>query len=183
GGAAHRAGVGGRVAGVRAWVRLPDRARSGAARPQAGDPAHGRPGRVGGGRGPVLGGLPDRVARRVAAAGPYGSAGVGCVSRAADAVPARHPGAFRGGMIEVLTPGPYATVQDMGRHGYAHLGVPCSGAADAASLRLANRLVGNPERLAGIEITFGMARLRFPAGAWVALAGAPCPVSGGASGA
>lgn len=86
-------------------------------------------------------------------------------------------------MIEVLTPGPYATVQDLGRHGYAHLGVPCSGAADAASLRLANRLVGNPERLAGIEITFGMARLRFPAGAWVALAGAPCPVSGGAPGA
>src|SRR5690606_40704239 len=78
---------------------------------------------------------------------------------------------------------PYATVQDLGRHGYAHLGVPCSGAADAASLRLANRLVGNPERLAGIEITFGMARLRFPAGAWVALAGAPCPVSGGAPGA
>ena len=67
-------------------------------------------------------------------------------------------------------------MQDLGRQGYAHLGVPCSGAADAASLRLANRLVGNPERLAGIEITFGMARLRFPAGAWVALAGAPCPV-------
>ncbi len=80
-------------------------------------------------------------------------------------------------MIEVLASGPYATVQDLGRHGHAHLGVPSSGAADAASLRLANRLVGNPEGLAGIELTFGLARLRFLAGAWVALAGAPCPVA------
>jgi biotin-dependent carboxylase-like uncharacterized protein len=78
-------------------------------------------------------------------------------------------------MIEVLAPGPYATVQDLGRPGYAHVGVPHSGAADAGSLRLANRLLGNAEVLAGIEFTFGMARLRFLAGAWVALAGAPVP--------
>ncbi|GAA3692869.1 biotin-dependent carboxyltransferase family protein [Nonomuraea antimicrobica] len=76
-------------------------------------------------------------------------------------------------MIEVVAAGPYATVQDLGRPGLAHLGVPRSGAADAPSLRLANRLVGNPEGLAGIELTFGLARLRFLAGAWVALAGAP----------
>ncbi|MEU8396082.1 biotin-dependent carboxyltransferase family protein [Nonomuraea sp. NPDC048892] len=76
-------------------------------------------------------------------------------------------------MIEVLSPGPYATVQDLGRPGLAHLGVPCSGAADAPSLRLANRLVGNPEELAAIELTFGAARLRFLDAAWVALAGAP----------
>ncbi|TMR95161.1 biotin-dependent carboxyltransferase family protein [Nonomuraea basaltis] len=75
-------------------------------------------------------------------------------------------------MIEVLAPGPYATVQDLGRPGYAHLGVPHSGAADAGSLRLANRLVGNAEGLAGIELTFGMAWLRFLDAAWVALAGA-----------
>nr|BFE81913.1 hypothetical protein GCM10020093_045140 [Planobispora longispora] len=79
-------------------------------------------------------------------------------------------------MIEVIAPGPYATVQDLGRPGYGHLGVPSSGAADAPSLRLANRLVGNPEAAAGIELTFGGCRLRFSAGAWVALAGAPCPV-------
>ncbi|NUS01824.1 MAG: allophanate hydrolase subunit 2 family protein, partial [Nonomuraea sp.] len=48
-------------------------------------------------------------------------------------------------MIEVIAPGPYATVQDLGRPGYAHLGVPRSGAADTWSLRLANRLVGNRE--------------------------------------
>ncbi|NUP66532.1 MAG: allophanate hydrolase subunit 2 family protein, partial [Nonomuraea sp.] len=76
-------------------------------------------------------------------------------------------------MIEVIAPGPYATVQDLGRPGYAHLGVPRSGAADTWSLRLANRLVGNREDAAGVEMTFGMARLRFHDGAWAALAGAP----------
>ncbi|WP_219462697.1 biotin-dependent carboxyltransferase family protein [Nonomuraea rhizosphaerae] len=80
-------------------------------------------------------------------------------------------------MIEVRAPGPYATVQDLGRHGYAHLGVPSSGAADEASLCLANRLVGNPEAAAGIELTYGGARLAFRAGAWVAVTGAPCPLT------
>lgn len=79
-------------------------------------------------------------------------------------------------MIEVIAPGAYATVQDLGRPGYGHLGVPRSGAADAPSLRLANRLVGNPEGAAGVELTFGGARLRFAAGAWAAVTGAPCPV-------
>ncbi|MBB5084460.1 5-oxoprolinase subunit C family protein [Nonomuraea endophytica] len=84
-------------------------------------------------------------------------------------------------MIEVIKPGPYATVQDLGRPGYAHLGVPYSGAADTTALRLANRLVGNPEGHAGIELTFGGASLAFPAGAWVAVTGAPCPlISAGA---
>ncbi|GAA4567608.1 biotin-dependent carboxyltransferase family protein [Planotetraspora kaengkrachanensis] len=82
-------------------------------------------------------------------------------------------------MIEIVAPGPYATVQDLGRPGYAHLGVPRSGAADAPSLRLANRLVGNPESAAGIELTFGGAVLRFGVNAWIALAGAPCPVEAG----
>ncbi|MCK2217743.1 biotin-dependent carboxyltransferase family protein [Actinomadura sp. ATCC 31491] len=86
-------------------------------------------------------------------------------------------------MIEIIVPGPYATVQDLGRPGYAHLGVPRSGAADLESLKLANRLVGNPEGLAGVELTLGSARLRFLRGAWAALAGAPVPVSGPARGA
>ncbi|GAB2928330.1 biotin-dependent carboxyltransferase family protein [Nonomuraea fastidiosa] len=86
-------------------------------------------------------------------------------------------------MIEVVAPGPYATVQDLGRPGFAHLGVPCSGAADAPALRLANRLVGNAEWLAGIELTFGGARLRFADAAWVAVTGAPLEVrAAGASG-
>ncbi|WP_157246330.1 biotin-dependent carboxyltransferase family protein [Nonomuraea typhae] len=86
-------------------------------------------------------------------------------------------------MIDVLRPGPYTTVQDLGRPGFAHLGVPRSGAADLPSLRLANRLVGNPEGAAGLELTFGGAHLAFRTGAWVAVTGASCPVSGaGAAG-
>ncbi|MEO3855096.1 biotin-dependent carboxyltransferase family protein [Acrocarpospora sp. B8E8] len=80
------------------------------------------------------------------------------------------------GVIEVVEPGPYATVQDLGRPGYAHLGVPRSGAADSRSAALANRLVGNPESAAVIELTFGGAVLRFARGVWVAITGAFCPV-------
>lgn len=83
-------------------------------------------------------------------------------------------------MIEVVRPGPLATVQDLGRAGYAHLGVPFSGAADQASLRLANRLVGNAEDAAGLELTFGAAALWFGSAAWIAVTGAPLAVRHGA---
>jgi biotin-dependent carboxylase-like uncharacterized protein len=79
-------------------------------------------------------------------------------------------------MIEVLRPGPLTTVQDLGRPGYAHLGVGRSGAADRAGLRLANRLVGNPEGAAALEITLGGFAARFGGRAVVALAGARAPV-------
>jgi biotin-dependent carboxylase-like uncharacterized protein len=79
-------------------------------------------------------------------------------------------------MIEVIRPGPLATVQDLGRPGYAHLGVPHSGAVDRPSLCLANRLTGNREDAAGLELTFGGAALRFHAPAWIAVTGAPVPV-------
>jgi KipI family sensor histidine kinase inhibitor len=82
-----------------------------------------------------------------------------------------------GPVIEVIKPGLLATVQDLGRRGYGHLGVPLSGAADAASLRLANRLVGNPDGAAGIEFTLGRAVLSFPEGARVAVTGAPVPLA------
>ncbi|WP_144119808.1 biotin-dependent carboxyltransferase family protein [Catellatospora sichuanensis] len=80
-------------------------------------------------------------------------------------------------MLEVLVPGPLATVQDLGRVGYAELGVSRSGALDGAALRLANRLVGNPESCAGIEFTYGGAVLRAHASVWCALTGAPAPLS------
>ncbi|WP_019631077.1 biotin-dependent carboxyltransferase family protein [Actinomadura atramentaria] len=80
-------------------------------------------------------------------------------------------------VLEVVRPGPLATVQDLGRPGLAHLGVPGSGAADAPALRLANRLAGNPEDAAGLELTFGGAALRFRRAAWAAATGAPAPVS------
>jgi KipI family sensor histidine kinase inhibitor len=80
-------------------------------------------------------------------------------------------------VIEVIRPGPLATVQDLGRPGLGHLGVPHSGAADAASLRLANRLVGNPESAAGLELTLGRAVLRFADPARVAVTGAPAAIT------
>jgi biotin-dependent carboxylase-like uncharacterized protein len=80
-------------------------------------------------------------------------------------------------VIEIVRPGPLATVQDLGRPGYAHLGVGRSGAADRGSLRLANRLVGNPETAAGLEVTLGGFTVRFTAPALVALTGARCPAT------
>jgi biotin-dependent carboxylase-like uncharacterized protein len=59
------------------------------------------------------------------------------------------------GSLRVLASGPQATVQDLGRFGYAEIGVSPSGAADRGALRLANRLVGNPESAAGIEVLLG----------------------------
>ncbi|WP_018656982.1 biotin-dependent carboxyltransferase family protein [Actinomadura flavalba] len=79
-------------------------------------------------------------------------------------------------MIEVLRPGPLTTVQDLGRPGYAHLGVPGSGAADAGALRLAHRLVGNPEDAAALELTFGGLAVRALRGVWAVVTGAPSPV-------
>lgn len=79
--------------------------------------------------------------------------------------------------LDVLATGPLTTVQDLGRPGLAALGVGQSGAADTAALRLANRLVGNPEDRAGLEITFGGLEVRARGGLYVALAGAPCPMT------
>ena len=59
-------------------------------------------------------------------------------------------------MIEILEPGPLTSVQDpVGRRQWRHLGVPVGGAADAWSARLANRLVGNSDGAALLEITLG----------------------------
>jgi biotin-dependent carboxylase-like uncharacterized protein len=79
--------------------------------------------------------------------------------------------------IEVLRPGLLTTVQDLGRPGLAHLGVPPSGAADQASLRWANRLVGNPDDAAGLEVTLGKLTIRFDGAAIVAVTGAPVPLT------
>lgn len=63
-------------------------------------------------------------------------------------------------------------LQDLGRPGYADLGVPSSGAFDRASARLAQRLVGNPDTTAGLELTLGNATLRTGATVTVAVTGA-----------
>lgn len=79
-------------------------------------------------------------------------------------------------ILEILAPGPFSTVQDLGRPGLAALGIGRSGAADRPSLQLANALVGNDPSAAGIEMTFGRLRVRFRQDALIALTGAPCPL-------
>jgi len=76
-------------------------------------------------------------------------------------------------VIEVLRAGLCDLVMDGGRYGYTYLGVPIGGAADALALRWANRLVGNADGAAGLEITLKGPLLAFPHGGAVALTGAP----------
>lgn len=56
-------------------------------------------------------------------------------------------------VLRVVRPGPRTTVQDLGRPGYQALGVPVAGAADRPALIWANRLVGNPDGAAALELT------------------------------
>ncbi|MER8186802.1 biotin-dependent carboxyltransferase family protein [Kitasatospora sp. NPDC094015] len=79
--------------------------------------------------------------------------------------------------LAVVRPGPLTTVQDLGRRGVAHLGVPRAGALDEPALRAANRLVGNPDGAAALETTLGGVALRALAPAVVAVTGAPAPVT------
>jgi biotin-dependent carboxylase-like uncharacterized protein len=80
-------------------------------------------------------------------------------------------------VIEVLRAGPLTTVQDLGRPGYAHLGVPRSGALDQPALRRGNALVGNSARAAGLETTLLGCRLRFSVDAVIAVTGATAVVT------
>jgi antagonist of KipI len=73
--------------------------------------------------------------------------------------------------LEILSPGPLTTVQDLGRYGFGRYGVPPSGALDSFSLRVANLLVGNPETEAGLEITLMGLKLRVLTDLVVALCG------------
>ena len=91
--------------------------------------------------------------------------------------PAPAPQPAREGGLEVIHCGPMTTVQDLGRPGFGALGVGRSGAADQASAALGNRLVGNEERAAVLELTFGGATLAFREPVRVAVTGAPCPLT------
>jgi antagonist of KipI len=73
--------------------------------------------------------------------------------------------------IEVQAPGLLTTVQDLGREGFGPMGVSASGVADAVSLRIGNRLVGNRENAAGLEMTLLGGKFLFPQGAVIALTG------------
>jgi antagonist of KipI len=75
------------------------------------------------------------------------------------------------GVIEVQAPGLLTTVQDLGREGFGPMGVSPSGAADPVALRIGNRLVGNEEGAAGLEMTLHGGTFSFPMGGVVALTG------------
>ncbi|WP_439942471.1 biotin-dependent carboxyltransferase family protein [Streptomyces sp. BBFR115] len=78
--------------------------------------------------------------------------------------------------LVVVRAGALTTVQDEGRPGHAHLGVPRSGALDAPAAALANRLAGNPRGAAVLETTLDGCALRPRSAVTVAVTGAPCPV-------
>ena len=77
--------------------------------------------------------------------------------------------------IEVLKPGLATTVQDLGRPGYYHLGIPVSGGVDTYALTAANLLVGNAAGDAVLEAVFMGPELKFDADALVAVTGAELP--------
>ena len=73
--------------------------------------------------------------------------------------------------IVVEAPGLFTTVQDLGREGFGPLGVAASGAADAISLHIGNRLVGNPDGAAALEMTLVGGAFRFERPAIIAVTG------------
>lgn len=80
-------------------------------------------------------------------------------------------------MIAIVKPGLLTTIQDLGRPGYAHLGVARSGALDAPALARANALVGNPATAAGLETTLTGVTLRAEADITIAVTGAVAPIT------
>ena len=77
--------------------------------------------------------------------------------------------------VNVIAAGILTTIQDMGRPGYYHLGIPIGGAMDRLAMRAANLLVGNPEDAAGLESVFMGPELEFTENATVAVCGADLP--------
>src|SRR5579864_1387451 len=73
--------------------------------------------------------------------------------------------------IEVIKPGLATSVQDAGRPGYYHVGIPLSGALDQFAFHLANRLVGNDEHAAALEAALLGPELVFRRPAIVAVTG------------
>ena len=80
---------------------------------------------------------------------------------------------YRPATLDVIEPGVQSSIQDWpGRTGYWNVGVPPSGPMDHLAFRLANRLAGNAEGTAGLELTVAGPTLRFNTDAVIALAGA-----------
>jgi biotin-dependent carboxylase-like uncharacterized protein len=78
--------------------------------------------------------------------------------------------------LTVRAVGASVLVQDRGRTGWAHLGVPRAGALDGPAAGLANRLAGNPDDAACLEVLMGGLVVTTDRGVWVVASGAPCEV-------
>jgi 5-oxoprolinase (ATP-hydrolysing) subunit C len=74
-------------------------------------------------------------------------------------------------LIRIVKPGPQLTIQDLGRHHWAHWGISAAGAADALSFRAANRLVGNPDATPALEILLGSATFAFTRSSLISVTG------------
>ncbi|WP_347173679.1 biotin-dependent carboxyltransferase family protein [Polaribacter uvawellassae] len=75
-------------------------------------------------------------------------------------------------MITVLNPGIYSTIQDLGRSGFAHIGVPVSGVMDSYAAKIGNQLLHNNLDEAVIEITFGGCKFLFEENLEICITGA-----------
>jgi antagonist of KipI len=73
--------------------------------------------------------------------------------------------------IEVIEPGSFTTVQDLGRTEYQKYGIPPSGAIDPYSLQVANFLVGNEGGAAALEATISGPTVEFGEETWFAVTG------------
>lgn len=78
--------------------------------------------------------------------------------------------------LNIISHGLSTSIQDLGRPGYFHLGIPIGGAMDRFSLRVANMLVGNPDGAACLEVVFLGPKIEFTKDAVVAVTGAELPV-------
>ena len=74
-------------------------------------------------------------------------------------------------MIKVLDPGFYTSIQDAGRFGYQNYGVPVSGSMDQGSADIANRILGNPNSKALLELTMIGCILKFECNAQISITG------------
>lgn len=79
--------------------------------------------------------------------------------------------------LRIVSPGMQSLIQDLGRHGHSGLGVSAAGALDRASLRRANRLVGNAPGAAAIETVAGGLKVQAVADQVLAVTGAPSALS------
>lgn len=77
--------------------------------------------------------------------------------------------------LKIIRPGLSTSIQDLGRPGYFHLGIPIGGAMDRFAMRCANMLVGNPEGAAGLEAVFMGPQIEFTHDSLVAVTGADLP--------